>query len=60
MLDDYEKKDVAKAPVVKSNDLPEGWVLYQKRERWCVRNPEGKLFKFASKSAAEMYIEEIS
>ena len=32
MLDDYEKKDVAKAPVVKSNDLPEGWVLYQKRE----------------------------
>jgi|TARA_R100000482_G_scaffold118502_1_gene62589 hypothetical protein len=66
MIEDYDKKDmkapkVKVAPKVKKEfTLPEGWSMAEKRGRWCVRNPEGVLYKFSSKDEAKKYIEEMS
>jgi len=34
--------------------------MFVKRGRWCVRNPDGLLSKFATENAAKKYIEEIN
>tara|TARA_R100001591_G_scaffold109810_1_gene120325 strand:+ start:1009 stop:1206 length:198 start_codon:yes stop_codon:yes gene_type:complete len=61
MIEEYSKKDIKKTPKIKKEfTLPEGWSMVEKRGRWCVRNPDGVLSKFATKSAAKQYIEEIS
>ena len=65
MIEDYDKKDMKKAPKVKKVTkkeftLPEGWELYLKRGTWGVRSPEGVLSKFATEKAAKEYIEEIN
>lgn len=65
MIEDYNKKDMKKAPKVKKVTkkefiLPEGWTMFVKRGRWCVRNPDGLLSKFATENAAKKYIEEIN
>ena len=57
MIEEYSKKDMKPK---NEFTLPEGWSMVEKRGRWCVRNPEGVLSKFATKSAAKQYIEEIS
>ena len=60
MIEDYDKKDMKAPKVKKEYTLPEGWTMFEKRGRWCVRNPEGNLHKFSSKDEAKLYIEEIS
>ena len=61
MIEEYSKKDMKKAPKVKKVfTLPEDWTMFEKRGRWCVRDAEGVLHKFATKSAAKQYIEEMS
>ena len=61
MIEDYDKKDMKMAPKVKKQfTLPDGWTMVEKRGRWCVRNPEGLLSKFATEKAAKEYIEEIN
>jgi len=57
MIEEYSKKDMKPK---NEFTLPEGWSMVEKRGRWCVKNPEGVLSKFATKSAAKQYIEEIS
>lgn len=62
MIEDYNKK-VVDSPVVKKKKVfvvPEGWDLYEKRGKWCLRSPQGKLSKFATKKAAELFCEEMS
>tara|TARA_B100001063_G_C16491461_1_gene417573 strand:+ start:403 stop:588 length:186 start_codon:yes stop_codon:yes gene_type:complete len=61
MIEEYSKKDMKMAPKVKKQStLPEGWSMVEKRGRWCVRNPNGVLNKFATKKAAKEYIEEMN
>jgi len=60
MIEDYDKKDIVAPKVKKEFSLPDGWSMVEKRGRWCVRNPEGVLHKFATKNAAKLYIEEMS
>ena len=60
MIEDYSKKDMKAPKVKKEFTLPEGWSMAEKRGRWCVRNPEGVLYKFSSKDEAKKYIEEMS
>tara|TARA_B100000902_G_scaffold152619_1_gene149162 strand:- start:1490 stop:1675 length:186 start_codon:yes stop_codon:yes gene_type:complete len=61
MIEDYDKKDMKMAPKVKKQfTLPDGWTMVEKRGRWCVRNPEGLLSKFATEKAAKEYIEEMN
>jgi len=61
MIEDYDKKDMKMAPKVKKQfALPDGWTMVEKRGRWCVRNPEGLLSKFATEKAAKEYIEEMN
>ncbi len=55
MEQDYEKKDIKESPSTKAApkpDVPEGWQYYVKRNRHCVRSPEGVLSKFNSKDEA--------
>jgi hypothetical protein len=61
MIEDYDKKDMKMAPKVKKQfTLPDGWTMVEKRGRWCVRNPNGNLSKFATEKAAKEYIEEMN
>ena len=56
MEQDYDKKDIKESPKTKApapkRDFPKGWEYYVKRGRHCVRNPEGMLMKFNSKTEA--------
>lgn len=49
---EYDKKDVAKSPKVKEVKLPEGYDLYFKRGKWCLRDLNGRQWKFDSEKEA--------
>ena len=60
MIEDYSKKDMKAPKVKKEFILPEGWTMFEKRGRWCVRDLDSNLHKFSSKNEAKKYIEEMS
>ena len=51
----YQKKDMKESPKTKAWP-PAGWEMYIKRGVWCVRDPQGRLHKFATEKEAKVLI----